>query len=142
MTMKTYDPASVVVTFGVLQLQGFAEDSIVEAERNTDTFTIKKGVDGEGTRTRNVDRSGRVTVRLMQSSESNLALSALMEADEISANGVGILPLLVKDNSGNSLVFAARAWIVKPPKTSYGPAPEAREWIFEADELRIFEGGN
>jgi len=138
---KLYDPQEVIVTFGVLQLKGFAEDSMVEAERNEDTFALKVGVDGEPTRTRSANKSGKVTVKLMQTSTSNLALSTLLAADELSPNGLSILPLGIKDNSGNSLVFAAEAWIVKTPKTSYGKDPTARDWAFESGNISIFEGG-
>jgi len=139
---KQYDPKSVVVVFGFVSFHGFADGSMIEVERNEDSFTLKVGADGEGTRVRNANRSGKFTVKLMQSSATNAELSALLAADELASNGASMLPFMVKDNSGYSLSWAEKAWIVKPPKPSYGKEVTEREWVFEATHINIVEGGN
>lgn len=139
---KLYDPQSVIVTFGVNTLSGFGKDSVIEAERNGDAFSTTVGVDGEGTRTRSADKSGKVTLTLMQTSASNAVLSALESADEASPNGLGILPLMIKDAIGNSLCFAGKAWVSKLPAFKRGKEVGECVWVFHTANLSIVEAGN
>lgn len=142
MAVKLYDPESIIIAFGPNVLSGFAEGTKVRVERDEDTFTKKVGVDGEVTRTRNMNRAGSVTVMLMQTSASNLVLSALHNADELSPNGVSILPLTVKDNAGNSLHTALSAWIKKTPASEHGKDVGEREWVLDTGPMVNVEGGN
>jgi hypothetical protein len=141
MQTRLYDPAEVTVVFGVDEIKGFVDGTFIKGERNEDTFALKVGADGEGTRTRNLNRAGRLTVTIMQTSASNRVLSALAAADEASTNGASVLPLLVKNNIGKSLFMAGEAWIVKQPGPEYGKEPTGREWVFESPNVSIFEGG-
>jgi hypothetical protein len=140
MAVSTYDPKQVAIIFGGFSLSGFADGSFVTVERNEDAFTLQMGTDGEGTRSKSNNKSGRVTVRLMQSSESNAILSGIAKSDELSNSGVQ--PLMVKDNSGASLYVAEQSWIVKMPSAEYDREASEREWIIETDSLQMFEGGN
>lgn len=139
---KLYSPDQVCVVFGAERLSGFADGTFVKVERNEDTFQTKVGADGEVTRTRNLNRTGIITVTLLQTSASNAALAALAAADELSPNGVSVLPVLVKDLNGNSLHHAAEAWVKKPAAGEYGKEVTTREWVIEAAVLQTFEGGN
>ena len=140
MALKAYNFAKVAVIFGGRQLTGFADGDAVTVERNEDAFTLLIGADGEGTRSKSNNRSGRVTVRLLQTSESNAILNAFAKADDLS--DTGLQPLLVKDASGNSLYSAELAWIVKMPAATLGAEAGDREWVFETDNLVINEAGN
>ena len=142
MGVKLYDPASVIVAFGPNELSGFAEGTMVRVERDEDTFTKKVGVDGECTRTRNMNRCGSVSVMLMATSSSNLVLSALHNADELASNGVSVLPLIIKDNAGYSLHVAKEAWIRKPPASEHAKEAPEREWVFDTGPMTTVEGGN
>jgi hypothetical protein len=142
MTVKIYDPGSVIVVFGTLNLSGFSDGTMVRVERDEDAFTKKVGADGECTRTRNRNRCGSVTVTLMQSSASNLALAALLTADELTPGGTSILPITVKDNQGNSLHTALDAWIRKTPSAEYAKEVGSREWVIDTGKMVNIEGGN
>lgn len=140
--VKTYDPASVsIVAFGI-PISGYADGSFVSVERNEDSFTLQVGTDGESCRSKSNNKSGRVTVTLLQSSISNDLLSAQLALDELSPNGDGIGPFLMKDNSGRSLFAAEKAWIVKPPAAAFSRESESREWVIESADLVPFTGGN
>lgn len=140
MALRTYDAKQVAVVIGGVICQAYADGEFVRVERNQDQFTLIKGADGESTRSKSNDRSGRITLILQQTSETNDLLAAIAVADEVSNNG--IVPILVKDNSGNSLHTAAQAWLVKYPNSSYGKESGTKEWVFETDELITFPGGN
>lgn len=140
---KNYDPQSVIVTFGTQQINGFMENSMIEVERDEDSFTHKANCDGgEGTRTRNANRAGKIKLKLQQTSESNAYLSACLAADELAPNGISILPLMIKDLSGHSMAFAKAAWVMKYPKASYDKDVTEREWTLQTGNLSIVEGGN
>lgn len=140
MAAKTYDPSQVAIIVGGFQVTGFADGTFLTVERNADNFALYIGTDGEGTRAKSNNKSGRMTFTLAQSSDANAFLSALVTADELSNSG--IVPVLVKDNSGSSLYSAETAWIVKHPAAEFGREIGTREWILETDNLAVFTGGN
>lgn len=141
MSVKTYNPKEVTVSFGGNVLTGYAEGTAVTVEYNEDAWTLQVGVDGEGTRSKSNNRSGRVTLSLMQSSLSNAILTAIAEADRLSNSGA--LPLLVKDNSSRgSQHMAETAWIVRVPSAEYAIEAGPREWVFETDTMVTVLDGN
>ena len=139
---KVYDPASVLCVFAGIPLSGFAEDTVVSVEYNEDAFTLKMGVDGDGTRAKSNNRSATITFHLMQSSDINDLLSAVHLLDLNSPSGDGIGPLLIKDNNGRTLMLAEQAWIKKTPSVEFAKEPGPREWVLETANLEPFIGGN
>lgn len=140
MPVKSYDPSQVMVVFGGRVLSGFAEGTKVTVEHEEDAWTTQIGVDGEGTRSKSNNRSGTITVQLMQSSDDNAFLYGIYELDRTS--NAGALPMMVKDGSGSSLHMAETAWISKLPAAEYGVEAGAREWAFKTDILVSALGGN
>jgi len=140
MAVKTYDPSQVALIVGGFNITGFADGSFVTVARNADAFALYVGTDGEGTRAKSNNKSGRITITLAQSSDSNAILSGIASLDELSNNGV--VPVLVKDSSGLSLYAAETAWIVKSPDSEFGKELGSREWIIETDNLAMFVAGN
>lgn len=138
--IKTYAPDKVTVVFDGAILTGYAEDSFIKIEMSTEAFTMHVGGDGEVSRTRNVDRTGKVTVKLKQTSDSNDILSAFYTADITSLQGY--LPVIVKDNAGRTLAAGSSAWIQKLPDTEFGKEIGEREWIIDVADLNYFVGGN
>lgn len=138
--LKTYDPKQVSLIVGGKIVSGFGDGTFIVAERNEDTFALKVGVDGEGTRAKTNNKSGRVTVTLMQSSSANDDFSGYAAADEAS-NG-GVVSILLQDNSGRTLCTALNAWVVKMANAEFAKEASEREWIFETEELIMFDGGN
>lgn len=138
--MKTYDPKQILIIFGVHQLQGFADGSMVTVRRNSDAWSLQMGVDGEGTRSKSNDKSGQVEVSLMQTSESNDYLSQVALADEL--ENAGVQPLLIKDANGTSLYAAEQAYVKKISDSAYGRESQERTWIIETDNLQMHAGGN
>lgn len=140
MSVKNYDPKKVSVIVGSQPVTGFADGSFCKVARNEDGFSLLVGADGESTRAKNNNKSGKVTVTLLASSASNDYLSQLQLADELSGNAT--VGLLIKDNQGRSLYTAATAWVTKQPEADFGKDAGTREWVLETDELIQFAGGN
>lgn len=140
MAVKNYDPKQVSLIVGSAPAHGYADGDFITVARNEDSFSLLVGSDGESTRSKSSNRSGKVTLRLMASSSFNDTLSELSAADEIS--GSAVFPLMVKDNFGTSIYTAATAWIAKPAEAAFGKEGGTREWVIETDELLAFAGGN
>lgn len=141
MPAATYDPASVIVTWGSLTLSGFAPDTFANVERAEDAVVTTVGADGFGCHVINRNRSGTVTVTLMQSSLTNSALSRLANLDE--QTGDVSYPLVVKDiRSDATLCVAHASKIKKMPASSFGKELGTREWAFTSTRIDISVGGN
>lgn len=140
MAVKTYDPAQVLITFNGFNISGIADGTFVQVARNEDAFTLQVGSGGEGVRSKSNNKSGTVTLTLIQSSDSNEILSGFAAADELSNSGSG--PLMIKDNSGNSLYMAESAWVKKVADSEFAKEAGSREWVLETDILNSFVGSN
>lgn len=140
MSVKTLDPKEISIIVGAHIVKGYADGTFVQVERDEDAFSFAGGADGLGTRVKNANRSGTITITLQQTSESNEFLSAQAIADQ--ETGRGELPVFIKDSSGKDLHFAETAWIQKMPSASYSKEVENREWVLRTDNLEMFLGGN
>lgn len=138
--MKTYDPKQVIVTVGDKQITGFAEDSMVEVDRLEDAWALTVGVDGEGTRAKSNNKAGTITLRLAASSDSNAVLGGFAIADEVS--NAGLVPVLIKDKSGQDIVVASQAYVKKMPTREFARENTTNEWVMETDNLVMSLGGN
>lgn len=138
--VATYDPKNLSMIVGGQIMSGFGDGTVVKLSRNQQAFMLKVGVDGEGTRSKSNDKSGKIEITLMQSSASNDVLSAYASADELS--NTGAVPILFRDNSGRTLATALTAWVQKLPDTEFAKEVSTRTWVFETDTLEIFIGGN
>lgn len=140
MAVRTYDPKQVIISIGGIPMSGFSDGTFLEIERDEATWTKTVGADGLVTRAKTNNRSGTLTLTLKQSSPSNDVLSGILALDE--ATNAGVVPVLVKDLSGNSIYFSARAWISQFPNSSFGKDIADRQWVLAMDEADIFVGSN
>jgi hypothetical protein len=137
MAIKTYDPKSVAIIFGGIIITGW---NSVSVEYEEDSYEHSVGADGEEMRTKKNDNRASMTLTLAQSSASNDALSLVAAADRAS-NG-GVLPMLIKDNTGRSLVESESAWIKKTPSFNREAGPSDVEWMFSLSNAIMFHGGH
>ena len=140
MSVRTFDFKQVIVTVGGVPLSGFSEGTAIEIVRNQPTWSLIVGSDGLVTRGKTNDFTGTLTLTLKQSSPSNDVMSAFLAIDE--ATNSGVVPVLVKDLSGNSIYFSARAWITQYPNSTFGKDITDRTWTMSLDEADIFVGSN
>ena len=141
MPADTYDPASVIITWGPFTLSGFAPDTFCNVERAEDSVTTTVGADGFFCHVINRNRSGTVTITLMQSSATNRVLSRMAIQDEIT--GDVSYPLTVRDiRSDETLCVAHASKIKKMPASAFGKELGTREWTFTSGKIDISVGGN
>lgn len=139
-TVATYDPKKVIITFGATVLSGYAEGTFVKITRSGDMFTKKKGAAGRVERVNTNATDFAVEVSLQQTAGVNAILSGLAAADQIT--NLGVLPLAVKDLNGTTLFAAPQAWIAKDPEAGFGDDTEARAWRFDTGPSAFLCGGN
>lgn len=138
--MPTYASNLVQLVFKGVPITGFMDDSFIEVDRNSDSFALLVGADGEVARAAQADKSGTITFRLLQTSASNDYLSAALVVDEATNANAGAS--MVKDGSGRSLDSSSESWILKPAKKVYGKGIEGREWVLVCGKLLSHVGGN
>ncbi len=136
----TYDPKKYIMTWGPYLLNGYAEGTKIKAKRHSDAFSKQVGVDGEVTRSRSNDKSGEVEAMIMQSADMNDLLSAEIVKDELTNSSV--YPLLVRDLAGRTVINAENAWVRKNPDIDIADKASPRSYVFDCDNLVIFQGGN
>jgi len=137
---KNYSPDQVVFSFNGVNVTGYFDGTFIEVERDEDSFTKHVGALGDVTRTRNLNRSGKVTVTLKSEAPVNDILAALNVADE--QFGLNYGAMMLSDLNGNMLVRATQAWIMKAPKVERAKESGSVQWVFDCADLFVFPGGN
>lgn len=139
-TFRNYDPSRVSFSFSGLTITGYQSGTFIDVERKADGFEMHVGSLGDVTRTRNLDRTGSVTLTLMAQSPENDLLQAIADEDEQFGTGFGALQIL--DHNGNMECHATRAWIRKRPKIERAKEAGSTVWVFDCAELEVDAGGN
>lgn len=138
----SYDPAQVIVTVGGVILSGFSDGDSITARRAEDNYFTRVGTDGGVARARNSNKLGEFEFRLLQTSEANDLLSALVATNDLVNDGLAVVAISVLDGSGRSLAAATQCWIKTLPEFIMGKEVSERIWIFDAADLKIYYGGN
>jgi hypothetical protein len=135
-----YDPADYKIVVHGVPITGFADGTFVAVERNEDTFKLSIGANGDPVRSKSHNRSGKITVTLMQNHPDNDFLSQRAILDEQTSAAIG--PTLMKHLRGSTSYNAPNSWITKMPKAEHGKEAGNIEWVIETDALEMFIGGN
>lgn len=140
MSFATYDFSQVNVIVGGVPISGFSDGAAVTVDFDEQQFTKVTGADGLTTRSKSNNYAGSITLSMQQSSSSNDYLSSLWSADRL--NNAGVVPVLIKDQSGRTLWTAENAWVQGLPSQEFGKELASREWVLDCDALTGFLGGN
>lgn len=139
MPMKSYDPKNISVVVGVKAISGFADGTFVMVEHDEDAYSKVSGADGEVARAKSNNYTGKITITLMQSSDSNDYLSGLAIADQ--ATGSGVVPVTIRDANGTTIVFAESAWVLRKPANEFAKELANREWVLDCSQIEEHVGG-
>ena len=143
MSLKTYDPKLVTISVNGNLITGFADGSFVNLDRSENNFALTVGADGEGARAKTNNRSGLLTLTLMQTAISNLVLSKLAGKDE--TDNSGVFPVVIADDSntdGDTKFSSAKGWIEKPAPAEFAKGISNRAWAIMLYDVRMDHGGN
>lgn len=138
--LPTYGSRRASVNWGGVAFEGFSDDAIVSMERNSDLTDEAVSADGKVATSINPDRSGTVTVSLMQTSPTNAILSAVLniqeERDELYKVG------LVAEEDSGVIAVANNAYLKKAPTVGLSKTQQTYEWTFFCDELKYLQVPN
>ena len=146
--LASYSPLDVVAIItqestGVShRIVGFAEDSFINVERDSGTWSHNTGADNFSTRTYMANTSGKATLSLQQGSPSNDVLMALHLRDAASRNSSGIFSIIIKDGSGRSVYSSSQAYIGTVPNSPFGKEAGTRDWVINCTAVDTYLGGN
>ena len=135
--LTTYAANQILIALGTHAVSGYAEDSFVAIEQQGDGIMTKVGCDGEVARAVSPNRTYRVTLQLLQSSETSSWLQAMHDRDMQS--GDGVFPILIKDARGTLVFSAESAWVQKGANRQYGRDTNSRQWVIDTGEGTLVE---
>lgn len=138
--VRTYDAKRVAITIGSHILGGYGEDTFISMEPNGDGTVSVAGADGEIARSMSNNTLHRITITLQATSPSNDYLSELLARDRASG-GAGVVPFVLRDLRGTTLVAASQAWVVNSPTVEFGAQVGEREWELDAVITDFTVGG-
>ena len=139
-SVRTYDPKSVILTVGGFPIGGYADGTFINHEYDEDSFAKVTGADGFTSRAKTQNRGSFLTINLAQTSPSNDTLSGLALADQLS--NTGVVPVVLKDILGTTVLFSANGWVRKPANLEYGKEITNREWILDLTDTDLVVGNN
>lgn len=138
-TLQTYSPESVQVAWGgILNIKGFEEGTFCEVARAAENTKTRVGAQGDVGITMSADKTGTVTVTLMQTSETNRLLSAI-QALQDSTGKLARESLQIKDPSGSMLCECLGAHIMTPPAVTLADDMSPKVWVFFSEKILYLE---
>jgi len=135
------DPAKIIINCGGANINGFADGTFVNFELDEDEYNTTTGADGFVTRTKTNNRSGVLTITLLQSSPSNNILQGLYDLDRSTPAG-SPFPVIVKNLLNLELVTSSAAWVQKLPAIEYSKEITNREWMIKVADAIVTVAGN
>lgn len=127
MTAKTYRADEVSVNIKGRLIEGYGEDEFVSIEMSAPRTTKTVGSSGEVVFSQNADKSGTVTITLLQSSASNDYFQEWLDRNE-RGPGLDYRPLVVRDLNGRAKFSAPHCTIEEEPQITYGRSASMRAW--------------
>lgn len=137
--VSAYSAQNVNVSFLGKIISGFAEgDDAIMVERNKPTLSQSIGIQGDGVYTQTADKSGVITLKLLQGCEENTFLSGKIAASEIGAITSG--ELIITETGNDARVTARKCVIEGMPKFQRGEGHTSVEWRFLSTDIDIVQG--
>ena len=137
MGVKTYNPKEIICSLGSHIVSGFADDSFITIDPNSDGVTKKVGCDGEVVRSISPDDTYIVKISLLQTSETNSYLQSCVARDKKS--GDGMFPIVIKDLKGGLVFSTDAAWAKGTTSRGYGKEAGNREWELHTGSATLEE---
>lgn len=135
---QQYSPKDVVCSWNGIAITGFAPDSFLRLQRNSDLVTPVVGAGGDVALTRNADKTGTIEIELMQTAESNQYLNALYAKQENMELELDIASnFIIYDPSGSVMATGVNAWLQALPDVELGADQNSKLWTFGCEKLEI-----
>jgi hypothetical protein len=126
----TYDPKKVNLIVDGYTVSGFADGTFIKVERvDPEVYKVHVGAHGEVGRTRNPNKTGKVTFTLKGTSPSNVIIDAGKNLS------IPIAFAIINKSDQSFAAAATNAWLSKDPTVEFGMEETNIEWEITCDEL-------
>lgn len=135
--LPVYSSREVAVSWGLVDFEGFSGDNILTMAYTSELTGETVSADGKLATHITPDRTGTIKVEVMQTSKTNIILSALLAAQNNSEDSASIYKsdFAVADPSGSVLAIGRNAYIKKAPDVGLGVETSTYEWTFYCEKL-------
>ena len=106
-------------------------DEGISVEMNGEKNTMTIGSDGEGMHSLHADKSGVVTVRLLQTSPTNAKLQAMYDAQTLTASLHGQNVISIRNAQSGDVTTCRSCAFKKKPAVHYKKDGVIVEWSFD-----------
>ena len=137
--MESYSFLDVSLLISGVEITGYAEgDDVIQPARLEDSASHVIGADGKMAIALNANRSGTITFRLLQTSDSNAYLSGLVNTIEA---GVFVpVTAQMTDVKTGDLASGTQGYITKPADMPRGSGINTQEWVVVLENLYMLNG--
>ena len=132
--MFTYDVKNVNLIVAGQVITGFAEGSVIQAEKLEDNFTEHVGVKGEVTLAETNNNTGEITVVLKNTSPSVSFLNSL--ANRRGENAIVDVSVVDLNNNGTQ-ISGSQARVRKPADAEYSNEETEREFVIFVGDYTV-----
>lgn len=143
---STYSFINVVATIagptGIVPL-GYGSsnaDEGISIDMIGDRNTMLIGADGNGMHSLHADKSGTVTVRLLQVSATNALLQAMYDAQQLTATLWGQNTITIQQMLSGDITACRQCAFKKKPALSYKKDGIVIDWIWDAIKIDTILG--
>lgn len=135
--MKTYGSKNTICIVQGVPVTGLAGgDDVYTFKLAEDRVKKSVGIDGAVALAVTNDETGEVTIKLMQTSPTNLAFLALSALQKATTALVPI-SLLFQDTFRQDRIIGINGWIEATPEVNRGSAINTHEWKFGFETLTL-----
>lgn len=145
--MKAYSMLDVTVVISAPpvipahEVTHFADgDDAIMITRREDAITDKVGADGKMAIARSANKSGEITLKLLQTSPSNKVLNAIHNLQQGKGNKFIPISVMFQDSNRQDRGAAVAGYIKKLPEVTRGAGVNIHEWVIVAERLDISLG--
>jgi hypothetical protein len=142
--MKAYSALDVTVVISALpaipahEVTHYADgDDAIMITRREDAITDKVGMDGRMSIARNANRSGEVTLKLMQTSPTNHVLTEIHTLQQQKGGQFVPISLVFQDTNRQDRAAAVVGYIKKLPEIQRGAGVNTQEWVIVSESLDV-----
>lgn len=118
---------------------GNAQEGITVAF-NEDKDNMLVGADGSVMHSLRASQAGQITVRLLQTSESNNKLSIMYNAQAVSSSLWGQNVITVRNSATGDVIVASACAFTKQPDINYAQDGGTLEWVFNCGAINEILG--
>ena len=140
-----YDSQAVqLIIAGIPVTEGRDKSTFLKFTPDSPNWGTVQDTNALVTRFRTNNRLWTMEVSLHQSSVHHDQFSALFGADALAVDGSGVVPGLIKDLNGSTLVTISQMWVEKQPDAEWGEEVKTWTWTWKcvSDASVVIYGGN